>query len=95
MQTMTAKRMENPAHFLPQTLRAIPHLLGGIEEGGLSTELRELVTLRASQINGCAACVYGHAHALRKLGESRSASILSRSGGIRPTSVKRNGWRWS
>jgi AhpD family alkylhydroperoxidase len=71
MQTMTEKRMENPAHILPQTLRAIPHLLGGIEEGGLSTELRELVSLRASQINGCAACVYGHIHALRKLGESQ------------------------
>lgn len=68
MQTMTAKRMENPATLLPETMRAIPHLLGGIEQGGLSQELRELVSLRASQINGCAACVYGHGDALRKLG---------------------------
>lgn len=70
MQTMTEKRMENPATLLPKTLKAIPHLLGGIEEGGLSDELRELVSLRASQINGCAACVYGHVHTLRKLGNS-------------------------
>lgn len=71
MQTMTAKRMENPATLLPETMRAIPHLLGAIGQGGLSTELRELVSLRASQINGCAACVYGHVHTLRKLGTSQ------------------------
>ncbi len=71
MQTMTEKRMENPATILPETMRAIPHLLGGIEQGGLSTQMRELVSLRASQINGCAACVYGHVHALRALGESQ------------------------
>ena len=71
MQTMTAKRMENPGTILPETMRAIPHLLGGIEQGGLPAELRELVFLRASQINGCAACVFGHAHALRELGASQ------------------------
>ncbi len=68
MQTMTDKRMENPAILLPETMKAIPHLVGAIREGGLSEELGELVSLRASQINGCAACVYGHVHALRKLG---------------------------
>jgi AhpD family alkylhydroperoxidase len=70
MQTMTAKRMENPAHVLPQTLRAIPHLVGAMREGGLSEELGELVSLRASQINGCAGCVYGHINKLRQQGTS-------------------------
>ncbi len=68
MQTMTEKRMENPAVLLPEALKAIPHLLGAIREGGLSQEIGELASLRASQINGCAACVYGQVHALRKLG---------------------------
>ena len=70
MQTMTEKRMENPAILLPGATKAIPHLVGAIRDGGLSEELGELVSLRASQINGCAACVYGHVHALRKLGNS-------------------------
>lgn len=68
MQTMTEKRMENPAYVLPEVMKAIPHLVGAVREGGLSEELQELVSLRASQINGCAACVYGHVAALRKLG---------------------------
>jgi len=68
MQTMTDKRMENPAILLPQAMKAIPYLTGAIQDGGLSQELHELVSLRASQINGCAACVYGHVAALRKLG---------------------------
>ena len=67
MQTMTEKRMENPAILLSQSLKAIPYLTGAIRDGGLSEELQELVSLRASQINGCAACVYGHVAALRKL----------------------------
>src|SRR6478736_4098082 len=68
MQTMIDKRMENPAILLPEAVKAIPHLVGAIREGGLTEEMGELVSLRASQINGCAACVYGHVHALRKLG---------------------------
>lgn len=65
---MTEKRMENPAMLLPQATKAVPYLLGAIRDGGLSQEQSELVSLRASQINGCAACVYGHVAALRKLG---------------------------
>jgi AhpD family alkylhydroperoxidase len=68
MQTMTEKRMENPAMLLPEALKAIPHLVGAIREGGLTEEMGELVSLRASQINGCAACVYGHVYKLRQLG---------------------------
>lgn len=67
MQTMTEKRMENPAMLLPQSLKAIPFLTGAVADGGLTKQMSELVSLRASQINGCAACVYGHVHALRKL----------------------------
>ncbi|MCA9860244.1 MAG: carboxymuconolactone decarboxylase family protein [Thermomicrobiales bacterium] len=68
MQTMTAKRMENPVLILPDVMQAVPHLVGAMQSGGLSDELGELVSLRASQINGCAGCVYGHIHRLRQLG---------------------------
>lgn len=68
MQTMTEKRMENPAILLPEATKVIPHLLGAIRDGGLTQEMGEIVSLRASQINGCAACVFGHVHTLRKLG---------------------------
>ncbi|ORM33164.1 carboxymuconolactone decarboxylase family protein [Williamsia sp. 1135] len=63
-------RMTNPATILPQAYAAVPHLLGAIEQGGVSTTLREIIMLRASQINGCAACVYAHSATLRKEGES-------------------------
>lgn len=70
MQTMTAKRMENPVAILPEAMQAVPHLVSAMRSGGLSDELGELVSLRASQINGCAGCVYGHIHRLRQLGTS-------------------------
>lgn len=63
-------RMANPATILPQAYKAVPHLLGAIEQGGVSTTLREIIMLRASQINSCAACVHAHSATLRKEGES-------------------------
>lgn len=67
MQTMTTKRMENPAAILPDAMKALPHLFGAIRSGGVPDELLELVALRVSQINGCGACVYGHVARLRQL----------------------------
>ncbi|NLU83639.1 carboxymuconolactone decarboxylase family protein [Rhodococcus sp. HNM0569] len=61
-------RMTNPAQLLPDAMTAIPHLLGAAEQGGLSKELRELVCLRVSQINGCSACVHAHAKTLQAEG---------------------------
>lgn len=63
-------RMTNPATILPQAVKAVPHLLAAIEQGGVSTTLRELIMLRVSQINGCAACVYGHIDTMRHEEES-------------------------
>lgn len=62
-------RMTNPFAVLPQANKAIGHLQAAMAEAGVSPTLRELICLRASQINGCAACVYGHIDALRKGGE--------------------------
>ncbi|RKS79131.1 AhpD family alkylhydroperoxidase [Actinomadura pelletieri DSM 43383] len=63
-------RMQNPAYALPNALKGIGGLVRAIDEGGISKQLKELVALRASQINGCSACVYGHVHSLTKEGES-------------------------
>ncbi|MFI7411010.1 carboxymuconolactone decarboxylase family protein [Streptomyces sp. NPDC049627] len=63
-------RMTNPAYILSGAGKGIGTLLQAIGEGGLDQELAEIVGLRASQINGCGACVHGHAGNLRKAGVS-------------------------
>ena len=46
--------------------------LGDTADGaGIEKELRELSSLRASQINGCAYCVHYHLSLLRELGVSQ------------------------
>jgi uncharacterized peroxidase-related enzyme len=73
---MTA-RMTNPATILPQAIKAVPHLFGAMEQGGLSASLREILALRVSQINGCAACVHAHAKALKadEEGDDRISTV--------------------
>ncbi|GHI05695.1 alkylhydroperoxidase [Streptomyces cellostaticus] len=70
-------RMTNPAYVLPAALKGIGSVFQGIGEGGLPQELAEIVGLRASQINGCSACVHGHTVNLRKAGasEERIAAV--------------------
>jgi AhpD family alkylhydroperoxidase len=72
-------RMKNPAYVLPGALKGIGTMFQAIGEGGLPEELAELVGLRASQINGCSACVHGHVQNLRKAGasEERIASVAA------------------
>jgi AhpD family alkylhydroperoxidase len=50
-------RMKNPAMALPDVSDAIQGLVKAAYKGGVSPRTRELVHLRASQINGCSACV--------------------------------------
>ncbi|WP_210588268.1 carboxymuconolactone decarboxylase family protein [Streptomyces sp. GESEQ-35] len=63
-------RMKNPAYVLPNALKGIGTLNQAIAQSGLPTELQEIVGMRASQINGCGACVHGHMVNLRKAGVS-------------------------
>ena len=72
-------RMKNPAYVLPGALKGIGGIFRAIGESGLSQEVQELVGLRASQINGCGACVHGHVQNLRKAGasEERIASVTA------------------
>ncbi|TPL35746.1 carboxymuconolactone decarboxylase family protein [Mesorhizobium sp. B2-4-8] len=43
---------------------------GNAAQEGIDPTLAELIKIRASQINGCAACLYMHARDARKNGES-------------------------
>ncbi|GGR82640.1 alkyl hydroperoxide reductase AhpD [Streptomyces aureoverticillatus] len=61
-------RMKNPAFVLPDGMKGIGSIFKAISEGGLPQELQEIVALRASQINGCSACVHGHTENLGKAG---------------------------
>ncbi len=63
-------RMPNPAQILPDSSKGIGHLLAAVAKGGLSTTTAELVAVRASQLNGCSACVQSHVEALQSAGES-------------------------
>jgi AhpD family alkylhydroperoxidase len=51
-------RMKNPATVLPEVATAVKHLVKAARSGGLPGMTLELVHLRASQVNGCSACVW-------------------------------------
>jgi AhpD family alkylhydroperoxidase len=63
-------RMTNPAFVLPDAMKGIQYLLAATTRGGVPQRTLELVGLRVSQINGCAACVQGHVREARKAGET-------------------------
>jgi AhpD family alkylhydroperoxidase len=55
--------MNNPATVLPEITSAVKHLVKAANSAGVPGTTLELVHLRASQINGCSACVWGSVHA--------------------------------
>jgi AhpD family alkylhydroperoxidase len=63
-------RMTNPAMVLPDALPAIQALIKATRKAGVPEQTMELVHLRASQINGCSACVAGGALRAKKAGET-------------------------
>lgn len=63
-------RMNHPAMLLPDAMPAMMALGKAIEKSGLPLQLRELVHLRASQINGCSVCVDMHWRNLKRSGET-------------------------
>ncbi|MEU3922077.1 carboxymuconolactone decarboxylase family protein [Streptomyces sp. NPDC002659] len=62
-------RMKNPAMVLDAT-QPIQALYKSVYAGGVEPKTLELVHLRASQINGCSACVDSGAKSAKKAGES-------------------------
>jgi AhpD family alkylhydroperoxidase len=63
-------RMGNPAIFVPGAMHAL-HALGNVVHlSAVSPKTLELISLRASQINGCGVCAVQHPRIARKLGET-------------------------
>ena len=66
---MSPPRIRNPYKEAPASVAAMMQLEATFDASGLDPLLIELVKLRASQINGCAACLQMHVSAARKHGE--------------------------
>jgi AhpD family alkylhydroperoxidase len=65
-----AARMSNPAWVLPGAYEAIQALQVATDQGGVPASTLSLAHLRASQINGCSACIEGGCSTARKAGET-------------------------
>jgi AhpD family alkylhydroperoxidase len=50
-------RMKNPAIVIPEGMQPIQALMAAAQKGGVDPHTLALIHLRASQINGCSACV--------------------------------------
>jgi len=60
----------------PASVQAMVQLEKYVTSTGINPRLRELIKLRASQINGCAFCVDMHSRDLRKGGETEQRLTL-------------------
>ncbi|MBZ6473101.1 carboxymuconolactone decarboxylase family protein [Streptomyces griseocarneus] len=63
-------RMKNPAMILPDAMKGIQNLYKAMHQGDVPQQIMELVHLRASQINGCSACVFAGVAGAKKAGET-------------------------
>ena len=68
--TTMQPRMKNPAMVLTGAMEAIQGLFKATSRGGVPQQTLELVHLRASQINGCSACVDSGARSAKQAGET-------------------------
>lgn len=67
---MIQPRIKNPALIVPGALEAAQQLAGSARHAGIPDATLAMVTLRASQINGCSVCVDIHTRELAFMGES-------------------------
>jgi AhpD family alkylhydroperoxidase len=70
------KERLNPFAAAPALMRLWLDFGNTVTKSGLDDRLMELVKIRASQINGCAACLQMHAAAARKHGETEERIYL-------------------
>ncbi|MEO3855574.1 carboxymuconolactone decarboxylase family protein [Acrocarpospora sp. B8E8] len=61
----------NVSETAPDFYRALVHTEGVIRKGPLDPTVRELVKIRASQLNGCVFCIDMHSHEALDLGETQ------------------------
>jgi AhpD family alkylhydroperoxidase len=79
IKTLDKKIMENRVDIQtvqPQAYKAMYALEGYLQTGQLTKTHRELIKLRASQINGCAYCLDMHTKDALKFGESVERIVL-------------------
>jgi AhpD family alkylhydroperoxidase len=69
-------RMKNPAMVLGDAMKGIQYLYKAMHQGGVPATTLELVHMRASQINGCCACVSAGVESARKVGEAIDRLVL-------------------
>lgn len=62
-------RIENPALTVPDAMQAMQKLAAAPRGAGVPESTTMLVSLRASQINGCSVCVDMHTRELKAAGE--------------------------
>jgi AhpD family alkylhydroperoxidase len=62
--------MSNPASVLPDAMKPIQGLIKAAHNAGVTQSTMDLVHLRASQVNGCSACVVSGALSAKKAGET-------------------------
>jgi AhpD family alkylhydroperoxidase len=72
-------RAKRPVAIIPEAMQAIQSLGASFHGKGVPEETLALVHLRASQINGCSACVQAGSTGARKAGESedRLATVVA------------------
>ncbi len=63
-------RLKSPGMILPEVVQGIQTLIGAVYKSGAARSTLELVHLRVSQINGCAACIDSGWRTAKKAGES-------------------------
>src|SRR5215472_15555710 len=72
-----APRMTSPVIVVPGALQAVLDLSKGISKVGVPEETLDLVHLRVSQINGCAACIHMHSGDLGKSAETGERMLMA------------------
>ena len=63
-------RMKHPVVIVPDAMQALQALAASTRKSGVPERTLELVNLRASQINGCSACVDMHPRLAKRAGET-------------------------
>jgi AhpD family alkylhydroperoxidase len=66
----------NPYKSAPDAMAALVKLEDYVNSSGLALSLINLLKTRASQINGCAYCIYMHTHEARSAGETEERLYL-------------------
>ena len=87
-------RMKNPAMVLPGVMKAIGGIYEAMRASEVPQETLELIHLRASQINGCAACIDIGTRNLKKPARPMSGSGHCRHGERRRITPRPSGPRW-